>query len=571
VQATSTFAPIGQRQDDAGTATAAALLATANAINDIAATVNALASQTPLVAPPTLTFITPEPGTVVALVFTPTPGGPQPTPQSIGDVTQTPIPPTQTAAATDINLILNQPPVPTSSVPGIRSFALTTLGGSLVGTLFDSPPGGATTFAVNSITGQVARVDTAGAIYLAGSAGEAGDRLQASPFSQFPPENAENNNARVRQLAWSPDGRLLAFLVDTFSDGAGQNDSSNDGVWYLEPITASSTDPTYQLTRDCPPDAGCALVNPPERRRSVYFEWNYQSNALLVTIDLVDEGRRAFVIVDTVPGATTASSPPPVYRYEFASWNADGQSVIVSGIGPDGVSAVRRIDRATRAESVIYNGSAAGLYVRNAVERTNGQVYMLASSGGAGGAVQLYRADGVPVTSVLGNSAPVRVEWSPVRDAVLVVTEENGARRYFVAEVNGNAEEITAQVADALAVEWVTSTLDVPPAVPPAQPNAAQPTFAPVGQPDTGGAPPATDFVVGQIVRVVYFDGINLRDAPTIFANSIDGLDFNEQVTIIGGPVEADGLRWWQVRTFENLLGWVAQATAEEPLIGPAA
>jgi hypothetical protein len=564
---TATFAPIGERQPDPGTATAEALIATLTAFVDVASTVNALATQS-FATPPTAAFITPAPGTDTALLFTPTPGGPQPPANSLGDVTQTPLPPSLTAAPTDIGLILNQPPpAPTSAVPGVRSFALTTVAGSLVGTLFE-PPGGATTFAVNNVTGQVARVDTTGAIYLAGAATEGGDRLQASPFSQFAPDSPENNNARVRQIAWSPDGRLLAFLVDTLSDGAGQNDSSNDGVWYLEPITASSSDPTYQLTRDCPPEAGCALVNPPERRRSLYFEWNFQSSALLVTVDLVDEGRRGFVIVDTVPVSDYASTPQRVYRYEFASWTPDGTAVIASGIGPDGQSAVRRIDRATGQETVIYNGSASGLYVRNAVERTNGQVYMLASAGGAGGPVQLYRADGTPVTGLIGSAAPVRVEWSPVRDAVLVVTEENGVRRYFVAEVNGNLQEITAQVADALAVEWVAAPLAAPAVAPPDASAGADAGFAPVGQPDTLAG---TGYVVGQIVRVVYFDGINLRDAPSIFANSIDGLNFNEQVTIVGGPTEADGLVWWQVRTFENLVGWVAQATAEEPLIGPAA
>ncbi len=555
---TSGFVPLGERPEL--TLTAVSLIETANAI---AVTVSTpVTTLVPVGQPPTSTpftpqevtldFVTAAPGTQTILIFTPTPGA-SIEPEGEGEITATAFVPSTTPLPTDINLIPNVPSSnATAAAPGTRSFALSTAGGSVVGTLFE-PPGGAVNFSVNSVNGTIARVDPHGAIYLSPSFAEGGARLENSPFSQFAPESAATNNARVAQVAWSPDGRYLAFLVDTDSDENSQNDSSNDGVWYLAPGVTTSTDPTYQLVRDCPPEAGCALVNPPERRRSQYFQWNFQSNALLVAVELVDEGRRGFVIVDTVPDPNYASSPQPAYRYEYASWVPDGSSIIVSGNGPDGVSAVRRIDRASGAETIIFNGAVNGLYVQNAVERTNGQIYMLAASGGPG-AVALYNANGTPVTGLIGSSAPVRVEWSPVRDAVLVMTMENGLPRYFVAEVNGNLQEITAQVADALAVEWVTNT-----------PQGAVLSEAPVSQPPAQAEPAqVSNFAQGQLVRVAFPGGLNVRDAPTLTGNIIEGLNYNTMITIVDGPIEGDGIQWYLVQTPSNVSGFVAESVDGE-------
>ncbi len=545
--------PLGERPEL--TQTAISLMQTENAIS--VATSTPITTLVPVGQPPTptpftplpltLDFVTAAPGTETALIFTPTPGA-SIAPEGVGEITLTAVVPSTTPLPTDINLIPNDPVLnATAPAPGTRSFALSTVGGAVVGTLFE-PPGGAVNFSVNSVNGSIARVDTQGAIFISPSFTEGGARLENSPFSQFPPESAESNNARVAQVAWSPDGRYLAFLVDTDSDENTQNDSSNDGVWYLEPSVATSTDPTYQLVRDCPPQAGCDLINPPERRRSQYFQWNFQSNALLVAVDLVDEGRRGFVIVDTIPDSNYAASPRPAYRYEFASWSPDGGSLIVSGIGPDGISAVRRIDRASGGESMIFNGSANGLYVQNAVERTNGQIYMLAASGGPG-PVALYNANGTPITGLIGSSAPVRVEWSPVRDAVLVVTVENGRPRYFVAEVNGNLQEITQQVADALAVEWVTNTPQG--AILSDAPAEAPPVDVPQQQ--------VSDFAGQQLVRVTWPDGVNMRDAPSLNGNVVEGLNFDAVLTIVGGPIDGDGLRWYLVQAPSGMSGFVAE------------
>jgi hypothetical protein len=366
-------------------------------------------------------------------------------------------------------------PVSITPTPGVRSFALSTAAGLVVAQGVELP-GGASTFSVSS-DGRVARVGVQGALYLSASWDQPGERLSFSPFSAFEPDSPEHNNARVAQAAWSPDGRLLAFLIDTDSDASPDNDSSNDGVWFLVPEVTRATDPSYQLIRDCPPEAGCSLIlgagdRLPQRRRSLYFDWNSQSSALLVSIELVDQGRRAVLVVDAVPDSAYASRQQPALLYEYASWVPDRNSVVLSGAGPDGLPVVARLDRDSGQTTVLYSAAADGRTVRSAVQTSAGRVFALTGADAAAPVVlsEISSGGARPLTEPIGPAAPVRVQWSPARDAVLLVMLEDGVRRTFVAQVNGQVEELTAQVADALAVEWVAGRLP-PAAAPPASPT----------------------------------------------------------------------------------------------------
>ena len=118
-----------------------------------------------------------------------------------------------------------------------------------------------------------------------------------------------------------------------------------------------------------------------------------------------------------------------------------------------------------------------------------------------------------------------------------------------VAEVNGNVQEITQQVADALAVEWVTNT-----------PQGAVLSETPAASPSTPTlAPQVADFVPGQLVRVSFPGGLNVRDAPSLNGNVVEGLNYNTMITIVGGPSEYEGLRWYLVQTPSNVTGFVAE------------
>jgi hypothetical protein len=343
--------------------------------------------------------------------------------------------------------------------PSPLAYALRTSNNSFEGTLLNMP-GGTFTFAQSPVNpNQVALVDARGLLFVFTNFAErTGSRIATSPFASPEPVSAEWNNARVGMISYSPDGRFLAFLVDTDSDTSSDNDSSNDGVWVipLDPASGSPIGGAIPILRDCPPEPGCAIVErsgAPYRYRSLTIAWSPQSDALVVELDLPEEGRRGSAVL--LLAAPNASVRPPVLRYDYAAWSNDGMYLVVSGHGPDGGMAAGLVDRAGTDVLMIGIESLGLAWAQHAVEQPNGQMIFLGSAE-TGGPARVYAANGLALTPPIGGAPPVRVTWSPDRSAVLVVTQERGISEYYVALVkSGQVSRITAQIADAYAVEWV--------------------------------------------------------------------------------------------------------------------
>jgi hypothetical protein len=69
---------------------------------------------------------------------------------------------------------------------------------------------------------------------------------------------------------------------------------------------------------------------------------------------------------------------------------------------------------------------------------------------------------------------------------------------------------------------------------------------------------------VGGRAEVVFAGGVNLRVAPSITAEAWpNGLELGEDMEVLEGPVNADGLIWWRVRTDVNREGWAAESSGE--------
>jgi hypothetical protein len=78
------------------------------------------------------------------------------------------------------------------------------------------------------------------------------------------------------------------------------------------------------------------------------------------------------------------------------------------------------------------------------------------------------------------------------------------------------------------------------------------------------------DLRVGINAQVFASDGdtLNVRDGAGINYNRVTRLESGTIVEIIGGPVEADGYRWWQIRIPSGIVGWsVDFADNEQTLI----
>lgn len=103
-----------------------------------------------------------------------------------------------------------------------------------------------------------------------------------------------------------------------------------------------------------------------------------------------------------------------------------------------------------------------------------------------------------------------------------------------------------------------TATATLPPTptaaptpVPP-PPTPAPPTPTPVlGQPQ-----------IGQKARVVARTGVNIRQAPSTTAARSGRYGAGVLVSVLEGPVAADGFRWWRVEDGQGLSGWVADGDA---------
>jgi len=395
----------------------------------------------------TPTFITAEPGVevVIAPTFTVTP--------IIGEAP--PIAVTPTTLPNPVNVAPTPPPNPVglviSDLPDpvqtVRTFALSTSG-----TPFTFALNEASTFAQNPVDPNVfVRVDPSGNIHLI-SDYRAGTEVNPnfSPFT-FSEADPVLNKARTTRVVWSRDGNFVAYLVDQWSDG-NNREEINDGVWIADRYFTYSN----QVFRDCHPNLlqGC-IVNlqaGPYQYRTIDLAWG-NNNLLLVRLFLYDENRNGFAII--APGQN-AQVQPTIYRYDYAAWSWDGSRVLVSGYGADGTVAIRWFDPATgNVGEPQSNLGALGLYVSYAVQRPDGQIVALAA---AGGAVHLVDVNGNPLSGDIGILPPERVEWSPDRSAVLVVTVENEVRRYYLASVSGAISEITDRVSGGQAVEWINQT-----------------------------------------------------------------------------------------------------------------
>nr|MBA3872586.1 SH3 domain-containing protein [Anaerolineae bacterium] len=217
-----------------------------------------------------------------------------------------------------------------------------------------------------------------------------------------------------------------------------------------------------------------------------------------------------------------------------------------------------------------------GLWMGFASQANDGSVYALGAPGDRNGpreALRIYNMSGQAITGTIGDGFPDRVEWSPDGRAVFVQT--NG--RQYIANINGQIQDISGQVAGARAINWVNGDL------PQGNDGGNVPTgggIAPVGQPDTGtGSQPAgqlpsgvvegSEYQPGTQLRV-YVQELNVRTAPGVNSPIARGLPLitGDYVVILAGPVDADGARWWQVQTADNVIGWIAGAINGSPTLG---
>ena len=369
--------------------------------------------------------------------------------------------------------------------------------------------------------------------------------MSTSPFfAGFRVASIDENKNRVVELDWSADGRQFSFRIAPPSG----TDSANAGVWFWQPVNETQYDPTYPIIRDCPNEGyhSCSFVHASNARlwqtRAVAWSPISGSNTILLTAELPDEGRNALAIAQAVreQGPHQASRAPQFVRYDYGHWNPNGQGIIVSGRRPDGRIVIAEVESDLSGERVILDGSARGLWLRDAVRRPTGQIVALGRPGGPGsGPLALYDQFGTQISGFIAHAAPEDVRWSPDRSIVVVSVQ---GRQYAVGVEGGSVTDATDQLSD--------------------------PQF------DAGGIEAATiptgviegaEYLPGQQLRMAR--NMNIRQDPSTNSPVIGRMETGDYVAILAGPYRESRYEWWRVQTASFVVGWIAAKIDGNPTV----
>lgn len=81
---------------------------------------------------------------------------------------------------------------------------------------------------------------------------------------------------------------------------------------------------------------------------------------------------------------------------------------------------------------------------------------------------------------------------------------------------------------------------------------------------------PGTVLQAGQPARIVAPNGLNMRSQATSSSQLVLQLGTGQLVTVLDGPVSADGFTWWQVEDQQGSTGWVADGDNETVWVSPS-
>ncbi len=112
--------------------------------------------------------------------------------------------------------------------------------------------------------------------------------------------------------------------------------------------------------------------------------------------------------------------------------------------------------------------------------------------------------------------------------------------------------------------------IPVPNLIPTPTPTVT-PTATPTATPTVTPTPTATPVPVlhpGGRARIEA-ETLNVRAGPGVGHERVGVLLQGQTVSLIEGPQEADGYRWWHIRTEDGLEGWVAEGTNDVQWVVP--
>lgn len=80
---------------------------------------------------------------------------------------------------------------------------------------------------------------------------------------------------------------------------------------------------------------------------------------------------------------------------------------------------------------------------------------------------------------------------------------------------------------------------------------------------------PGTALSAGQPARVIAPNGVNMRSDPSTSATLVRYLPARLKVTVVEGPVDGEGYRWWRLDDGEGNIGWTVENDGETDTLSP--
>lgn len=102
------------------------------------------------------------------------------------------------------------------------------------------------------------------------------------------------------------------------------------------------------------------------------------------------------------------------------------------------------------------------------------------------------------------------------------------------------------------------------------RPGPSWTPVAPAAEIVQANRPDGQSFAAGDRITIAYAGGVNLRRTPGYqnkpAGDALRTVNGGATGTITAGPVDLDGLRWWQVR-FDADEGWMAERSSQGRLL----
>jgi Tol biopolymer transport system component/tRNA A-37 threonylcarbamoyl transferase component Bud32 len=226
--------------------------------------------------------------------------------------------------------------------------------------------------------------------------------------------------------AWSPDGKRIAFEVDTYNFS------------YIWTVAADGSDAKAVFPQTEPPSLGYAPIYTPDGKSILYH--NQNGTMFQVRINpATDEA-----VGETTPLTSIAQAPSSVRRVSFS---ADGKKIAYN--------VLRRVDSISSVPLQTKTSEAAGtpnVIVSNTTSRNNFPVfspdgrrlaYSTCSIGGTGCDIWLANADGTKQTQLTtSENNELLPSWFPDGEQIGYLSDRNSNRSFWSINLNTKREQM---------------------------------------------------------------------------------------------------------------------------------